>query len=81
MEGAVVVELDDGTLINTELASYDAEAHLIRAPDAVTILGSGFSVDGDGMEIEVENNVVHLLRDIRSRFERGVELPKLSDPN
>jgi LPS export ABC transporter protein LptC len=77
LEGAVEVEFSKGVLLKTELANFDSELQLIRAPGAAVIEGNGFRMAGDGMEAEVEKEVVKLLREVKSRFERGAELPKI----
>lgn len=76
LEGSVEVEFSEGMTLKTELASFDSDTQQIKAPGAALIQGSGYEIKGDGMEAEIDHEVVRLLREVKSRFERGAQLPK-----
>ena len=80
LEGTVVVEFENGPKILSELASYDAQLQQIRIPGAVSISGQGYTVDGDGMEVELDTEIIRIARDVRSKFEGNAKMPSVPLP-
>jgi LPS export ABC transporter protein LptC len=76
LEGSVEVEFGEGMTLKTELASFESDTQLIKAPGAAQVEGEGYEITGDGLEAEIDQEVVRLLRDVVSRFRKGARLPK-----
>lgn len=65
LTGAVTVVMDDLEL-TTDVASYDQQADMIRAPGPVTMKGQTMEMHATGMEVEVKPQLVRLLADVQT---------------
>lgn len=77
LEGEVVVEFDEGMELHSELATYDADTQQIKVPDHAVIKGSAYQIEGDGLEADIDSEVIRISRDVRSKFEKGAEMPQI----
>lgn len=64
VEGAIAVQLGDYAL-STDRASYEADRDLVTAPGAVHITGGGLDIEGQHMEVEVNNQRMRLAEQVR----------------
>jgi LPS export ABC transporter protein LptC len=78
LEGDVVVEFDEGIEVFSELATYDADTQQVKIPDHAIIRGTGYQIEGDGLEAEIDSEVIRILRDVKSKFEKGASMPQLN---
>ncbi len=76
LEGSVLVVLDDGVTIDTEYAVYDAATQEINAPGRVVIKGEGYQVEGIGLDVEIDNEIVKLSDRVYSAFEPDAKAPR-----
>jgi len=81
LEGEVIVEFEEGIKLLSELASYDADTQQIRVPDHAIILGTAYRIEGDGLEADIDSEVIRILRDVKSKFEKGAVMPELNIKN
>lgn len=72
MEGGVTVKFGDKFVVDTLRAVYDLAANRIEAFEATSVSGNGFAIDGWGMRVDLTTEEVVFLKDVTSRFERGV---------
>lgn len=77
LEGDVVVEFDEGMQLLSELATYDADSQQIKIPDHGIIQGNAYRIEGEGLEADIDTEVIRILRDVRSKFEKGAQLPEI----
>jgi len=77
LEGEVVVQFEEGLEVHSELATYDADTQQIKVPDHAIIQGTAYQIEGDGLEADIDSEVIRILRDVRSKFEKGAAMPEL----
>ena len=68
LEGNVRVNFEKGNWLRTEVAYYDADNRVIVAPQDVTIEGVGYEINGVGLRLNVDTNVMQLLDSVDSQF-------------
>ena len=71
LEGDVRVKLDADTEIQTNLAFYYAGNNKIVSPGEFTLSGKGYKIEGVGIEVELEPQVINVLKSARSTFSKG----------
>ena len=64
LEGDVVVEFEEGIEVLAELANYDADTQQIKVPDHAIIRGTAYRIEGDGLEADIDAEVIRILRDV-----------------
>jgi LPS export ABC transporter protein LptC len=79
LEGSVLVALDSDVTIETEYAVYDAAIQEITAPGKVVIKGEGYQVEGVGLDVEIDNEIVKLSDRVYSVFEPDAKSPRSFD--
>ena len=77
LEGNVTASSQSGATLHTELATYSADEKLITAPGPVKIDGTGYTIEGVGMDMIVEADLISIHEQVRSRFEQGSSVPSI----
>jgi len=76
LEGDVKIQLSSDLSLLTSVAEYrEVDARLIT-PERVYIVGPGYQVAGNRMDLEVEKAFVTLSEDVESEFKPGKNKPK-----
>ncbi len=65
VEGAIEVQLGDYEL-STDRASYEADRDLVIAPGTVHITGNGLDVRGQRMEVDIAQQRLRLVEQVRA---------------
>ena len=65
LRGRVTIQYDDLELA-TDVATYDQQNDVVRAPGAVTMKGPTLEVHATGMEVDVQPQRVRLLADVQT---------------
>ncbi|MCC6932554.1 MAG: LPS export ABC transporter periplasmic protein LptC [Deltaproteobacteria bacterium] len=71
LEGDVRVKLDADTEIITSLAFYYSGKNKIVSPGQFTLQGKGYQIEGIGVEVDLEPQVINVLKNTRSTFNKG----------
>jgi len=74
--GNIVVSWDGGFTVRTELALYDVTNEEITAPEHVTIQGSGYLIEGEGLEVRLDSQRFMLARQVNSKFTADAKAPE-----
>src|SRR5690606_10519308 len=79
LEGDVKIQLSSDLSLLTSVAEYrEVDARLIT-PERVYIVGPGYQVAGNRMDLEVEKAFVTLSEDVESEFQPGSNKPKFKN--
>lgn len=73
--GDIVVSMDSGIVLETQLALYQVLAGKISAPERVKIQGEGYSIEGDELTADLQAQVVRISRNVASVFTSGAKAP------
>ena len=77
LEGNVIVEDERQNVVHSELAAYDAEQRMVTIPGAARVDGPGYFIDAIGLDMAVDSDQIHFLKDVKSKFERGATPPAI----
>ncbi len=66
ISGSVTGTSDDGILFRTDSLSYTADTREARTEDRVFLESPEFNLEGRGMVLELEREMVYLLHDVRA---------------
>ena len=75
LEGHVTVAVEDSLTAEAQHAEYQATSRVITAPDQVKIVGNGYQVSGEGMEMQIDTENIKIQRNAVSRFDPGAKVP------
>lgn len=75
LEGDVVLTMDGTTKVLADQAMYSAKDARVSIPGNVTVHGQGYQIDGIGLDLATEEQIVRLTRDVRSKFEQDAHIP------
>ena len=78
LEGDIRIVLDNGMTVAAGMAVYDASTAKVRAPGPVTISGKGYEIKGEGLDLNVDSQLVRLEREVGSSFDPQAEMGKVS---
>ena len=76
LDGNIRIELGDGLRVETESADFNAQQRVFEAAGKVSVIGKGFSIEGEGFRFFVESGIVSFSRNVRCSFEKGASIPK-----
>ena len=74
--GNIIVALDNGLVLKTELAVYDVAAGKIVAPERVEIQGKGYSIEGEELTANLEAQVIKISKNVVSVFTNEAKAPQ-----
>lgn len=74
--GDIVVELEKGLVIKTDLALYYVLRSQISAPGHVIIQGEGYSIEGDELTADLAAQTLKLSSNVVSVFTPGAKAPE-----
>ncbi len=76
LDGNIRIDLGDGLSIETEAADFNAQERVFEAAGKVSVIGKGFSIEGEGFRFFVESGIVSFSRNVRCSFKEGASIPK-----
>lgn len=68
LEGDIKVTLNNEIAITTNVASFEESLGKVVTPSKVLLEGPGYSIDGVGLELEIDTNIVTIKDNTVSRF-------------
>lgn len=77
LQGNVVLKQGESMTLKTDFATYDSTEQLVTAPRQVRVEGTGYAIDGVGMDLALDTEIVTLHRDVKSRFDKGTQMPEI----
>ena len=68
LQGAIEVTYQ-GYVLKSEEAIYSPAKQQITLPSKTTVVGAGIEVQGSSMEVELDDNKIRLLRNVKTKME------------
>ena len=75
LEGMVLIRVDDTLSLEAEFATYDAIKRNINVPGKVKIFGTGYILEGEGFDMNVDKEGFVLRKSVQTKFTKGAKVP------
>lgn len=79
LDGNVKLTNAQGVNVESSSAEYDSQESLVTFPNHAVIKGQGYSVEGDYLVVQPDNNIIDFMKNVDSRFESGLKAKAFTD--
>ncbi|MFN8389127.1 MAG: LPS export ABC transporter periplasmic protein LptC [Bdellovibrionota bacterium] len=76
LDGNIGITIQDGLVVKTDAAEFDASAKVFSANGQVAILGTGFDVEGQQFRYDSESGIMSFGQNVHCMFQPHAEIPK-----
>jgi len=76
LEGDVLINFDASLTVKSTAITYDSSGEIVSSSQPVNIVGPGYEVNGVGMRLVVDNQIVDLLSQVDSSFTNAAAFPQ-----